>query len=492
MTEYNHELIYGMIIATSISSLLGYLTNNIPNIFKNIIYYVRRVYFYFFEIKENEVNIVGTIYKNNYGIKKSFSPEYNAVMSMLVKKKLNLNNITYIDNNEADPWNKEQHETFDFKKYQFYVNSNIKIKMNDNVYVRFYDHEEERGKDNSYITKYLTIIISSTQYTTSELQEKIANWTRDYENENKLYKDDGKIYHYSINSNSEKKEDILCEDNEQKKNEEKKYNTGLKWSKNILTTFKTFDNIFFKDKEILMKKLNYFLNNEDKYKKKGIPYNIGFLFYGDPGCGKTSCIKAISNYTKRHVVEINLKLIETCGDFIEIFTNNIMNDDYIPHDKKIIILEDIDCMIDIVKSRDTKKENELVEKTTDIENIFNLLLDKNKNKFNKNDKLTLSCILNTIDGVLENYGRILIITTNYAEQLDKALIRPGRIDMKINFTKTTNQMYYDIIENFFEQKISKRLIFPEQKYTPAEVLEICALHQDNVNDAINYLQNKRD
>ena len=110
----------------------------------------------------------------------------------------------------------------------------------------------------------------------------------------------------------------------------------------MLITFKTFDNIFFKDKDILIKKLNYFLANEEKYKKKGIPYNIGFLFYGNPGCGKTSCIKAISNYTKRHVVEINLKQIETCGEFINIFNDDMMNDNCIPHRKKIIVLEDID------------------------------------------------------------------------------------------------------------------------------------------------------
>ena len=50
--------------------------------------------------------------------------------------------------------------------------------------------------------KYLTIVVASKKYTTSELQEKIIKWTRDYQADNKLYKDDGNIYHYSLDSNT--------------------------------------------------------------------------------------------------------------------------------------------------------------------------------------------------------------------------------------------------------------------------------------------------
>mgnify|MGYP002864766107 CR=1 FL=1 len=67
--------------------------------------------------------------------------------------------------------------------------------------------------------------------------------------------------------------------------------------------------------------------------------------------------------------------------------------------------------------------------------------------------MTLSCILNTIDGIIENHGRILIITTNYVDQLDSALIRPGRIDARVNFTKCTDKMCKDIIGHFYDQKI---------------------------------------
>ena len=69
---------------------------------------------------------------------------------------------------------------------------------------------------------------------------------------------------------------------------------------------KSFDNIFFKDKKLVLNRLNKFLEGKDEYAKKGISYTLkGSLFYGEPGCGKTSCIKAIANYTKRNLQIIN-------------------------------------------------------------------------------------------------------------------------------------------------------------------------------------------
>ena len=246
------------------------------------------------------------------------------------------------------------------------------------------------------------------------------------------------------------------------------------------------------------------------YKRKGIPYNIGICCHGDPGCGKTSFVKALSKHLNRHVVQINLKKIKTCTEFERIFNDVMMNDDYVPHEKKIICMEDIDCMIDIVRSREEENakknpnnENGNVSENKEVD-LLSLLLkaadttnsqikDSIKDSTNEyNDALTLSCILNTIDGVLENYGRILIITTNYIDVLDKALIRPGRVDIKIKFTKCTTKMYYDIIENFFDTRLTPGIPFIDLEYSPAECLEICSMYNDSIDDAIKSLTLKKD
>ena len=57
---------------------------------------------------------------------------------------------------------------------------------------------------------------------------------------------------------------------------------------------------------MLLKRLEYFENNKQEYARIGTPYTLGFMFYGEPGCGKTSTIKAIANQTQRHIIDINL------------------------------------------------------------------------------------------------------------------------------------------------------------------------------------------
>ena len=41
-------------------------------------------------------------------------------------------------------------------------------------------------------------------------------------------------------------------------------------------------------------------------------------------------------------------------------------------------------------------------------------------------------------------GRVIIITSNYPERLDEALIRPGRIDMMIEFKKCNHKVLRDL------------------------------------------------
>jgi DNA polymerase III delta prime subunit len=64
---------------------------------------------------------------------------------------------------------------------------------------------------------------------------------------------------------------------------------------------KNFSNVFFPEKDELMKKIQFFSDNESWYVVNGIPYMFGLLLHGEPGCGKTSTIKAIANMTQRHI-----------------------------------------------------------------------------------------------------------------------------------------------------------------------------------------------
>jgi SpoVK/Ycf46/Vps4 family AAA+-type ATPase len=88
--------------------------------------------------------------------------------------------------------------------------------------------------------------------------------------------------------------------------------------------------------------------------------------------------------------------------------------------------------------------------------------------------LDLSSILNIMDGTLETPGRIIIITSNYPEKLDHAFIRPGRIDMIIEFKKANRAVIRDMFKSFYDKDVNEQSLelIDDYKWTPAEVSQI--------------------
>jgi hypothetical protein len=277
--------------------------------------------------------------------------------------------------------------------------------------------------------------------------------------------------------------------------------------KNLWESNATFDNRFFTDKAKILDKINFFINNPKWYKERGIPYTIGFLLWGEPGCGKTGFIKALMNLTKRHGVAIKLNNKFDLNKLREIVYNDEISEDIIiPQKNRIIIFEDIDCMSEITKDRDIKDKES--EETSESEERTVKKTKKNKKKHHDDDMLdptsistilninasnnynnNLSFLLNILDGLQESPGRIIIMTTNKPEQLDKALIRPGRIDHTINFTKATIQDVEDILQFYWDESYNFCLNTNSNlnmKYSHAEIINFCRT-SDTILETINKL-----
>jgi chaperone BCS1 len=89
------------------------------------------------------------------------------------------------------------------------------------------------------------------------------------------------------------------------------------------------------------------------------------------------------------------------------------------------------------------------------------------------EPIDLSFLLNLLDGTLEASGRILCISSNFPERIDKALIRPGRIDMIVHFRKCNREILRQMVDSFYDQTFedwTDETI--DYKWSPAEVNQI--------------------
>jgi SpoVK/Ycf46/Vps4 family AAA+-type ATPase len=249
---------------------------------------------------------------------------------------------------------------------------------------------------------------------------------------------------------------------------------------------KRLSNIFGDEARRIEQRIRFFVENRDWYDEKGIPYQIGILLSGVPGAGKTSIIKAIANFTKRHVINVNFANIATASqlksmfysDRIQVYTDSSMSSTqsyFIPVDQRIYVLEEVDAIGNVVRSR---QHNQTKQHQTD--NLSQTIPDE----------LTLADILTVMDGTMETPGRIVIMTTNHPEVLDTALIRPGRIDVHVNFGNATRETIVDMFAAYFDRLFPADLVhkIPDSMLTPAEVGQVMFQHLHTKFDASALVQ----
>ncbi len=253
----------------------------------------------------------------------------------------------------------------------------------------------------------------------------------------------------------------------------------LAFNMNEFQTSKSFSNVYGSHVDELRERLSIFVDHPEWYEERGIPHTLGIMLHGIPGAGKTSTIKAIAKDTGRHIFSLALRPYTTCKQLTSLFydeTVHVMGTDgtqqtyRIPLNKRVYVIEDIDCLTDVVLERSLEQ----------------------KKKSQHNEVLTLSFLLNLLDGVLETPGRILVITSNYPERIDKALIRPGRIDVKVEFRHADRPFILDMLNHFYEcnKQLEDIPTALGDRFTPAEVMEAMAMHFKDPDAAITHLKSK--
>lgn len=223
-----------------------------------------------------------------------------------------------------------------------------------------------------------------------------------------------------------------------------------------------------KNKNILTNLLDKFRNKRELYTELGIPYKLGMMFHGIPGTGKTTAIKAVASYLKKDIYFVHLKNVKTNADLKAMFDhiNNKCNGG-------VIVFEDIDAATDVVYQRDNGDPHAYTMADC---------LDED------GDQLTLSYLLNLLDGTLSTDGTIFAITTNHLEKLDPALYRKGRVDVCIQFQLCDHYQMQQIYQSILGRLIPEDILLqiPENKYPPCDV--IFQVHQHMLDDEISDLE----
>ena len=207
------------------------------------------------------------------------------------------------------------------------------------------------------------------------------------------------------------------------------YNDGWSYSENY--TPRLLESVVLNscDKDRLVNDIARFRNSRQRYSQLGVPYHRGYLLYGPPGTGKTSLVSALAAHFGLSVYCVNLTEFNDRSLMAAICE--------VPRNS-VLLFEDIDCM------RGGQKRETPVKEMTEGDGKANTTGATNNG-------VTLSGLLNVLDGFFAPTGVLFMMTTNRIETLDPALLRPGRIDYKLYLGAATDAQKIELYRRFFPE-----------------------------------------
>lgn len=219
------------------------------------------------------------------------------------------------------------------------------------------------------------------------------------------------------------------------------------WEERYSPVGKTFEHLFFPEKQELLEKLDKFQSLQSWYKERGIEWYLGILLYGKAGSGKSSIAKAVSDYTSRDLYIVNLATTSD-SDFRSKFNKLGKN--------AILLLDDVDI------SLATRNKGVDKDKTT--------------------TGVSLATLLGCLDGPTSRGDLIVIMTTNYKEKLDYALIRKGRIDVDLEISYPDDQNIRKYLNNFYKSDYQGIIDPPE--LSPMVNYQAVCLNNETLEEAL--------
>ena len=230
-------------------------------------------------------------------------------------------------------------------------------------------------------------------------------------------------------------------------------------------------------KQAVMQKLDSFSKDAEFYNQTGRAHKMGFFLFGPPGTGKTTFIAAVANYMHYSIYDLDLTGVNSNLDLRALLTQIT--------DRAVVVIEDIDTV-------------ELPNRASAPMHDAGGGPDRGGRRGRDEDarsKLTLGGVLNFADGIRSSCGseRIFIFTTNHPERLDPALVRPGRMDMHIELSYCTFEVFRSLCRTYlgvtdhrvFEQ--IQHLLTSNTKVAPADVTAILDANRLEPDKALQHM-----
>lgn len=238
------------------------------------------------------------------------------------------------------------------------------------------------------------------------------------------------------------------------------------WTTALYREKRGFDTLVLNDNigEKIINDVEKFRSNKKWYHDRGIPYRRGYMFYGPPGTGKTSTVIALASYLSIPVCSLNLNSLHSDEALRSAFTQ--------APDNSIVLIEDIDAVNASAKRKDGLKKVDkgghvAIQKTT-------------------GEGITLSGLLNVLDGALSTEGRMVVLTTNHLDNLDPALVRPGRIDVAILFDLLGREKAIEFFRKFYDEYDYNLSLPNDFKIAPA-TLQCLLMQYEDIDEAAKAL-----
>ena len=181
---------------------------------------------------------------------------------------------------------------------------------------------------------------------------------------------------------------------------------GHQWIQNCSRLRRNMNTIYM-DKHIksqLINQLTKFYGSSDMYDLYGVTWKRVHLFHGPPGSGKTSTILALASIFGKNISKLTLTPDLNSQDIERLF-QTIPNESF-------LLLEDVDALFTERKS---------------------------------NTSIDFSTLLNCVDALTTRRGLVLFMTTNHVTQLDSAFVRPGRVDICVEFKLPGKDELYEAL-----------------------------------------------